>query len=77
MAPTWRACLASQEDKAIDQDLVERSVQGDQKAFRQLVERKDRASSPTEAILTDVPFVGNVLAFLAATVFIVYRHMQS
>ncbi len=45
--------------------------------FRQLVERKDRASSPTEAILTDVPFVGNVLAFLAATVFIVYRHMQS
>ncbi len=42
MAPTWRAGLASQEDKAIDQDLVERSVKGDQKAFRQLVERYQR-----------------------------------
>ncbi len=34
--------MASQEDKAIDQDLVERSVKGDQKAFRQLVERYQR-----------------------------------
>lgn len=45
--------------------------------FRQLVERKDRPSSPTEAILTDGPFVVNVLCFLAATVVIVYRHLQS
>lgn len=34
--------MASQEDKAIDQELVERAVQGDQKAFRQLVERYQR-----------------------------------
>jgi len=34
--------LASQEEKAIDQDLVERAVKGDPKAFRQLVERYQR-----------------------------------
>jgi RNA polymerase sigma-70 factor (ECF subfamily) len=34
--------LANQDEKAIDQALVERAVQGDQKAFRQLVERYQR-----------------------------------
>jgi RNA polymerase sigma-70 factor (ECF subfamily) len=34
--------LASQEDKAIDQELVARAVEGDHKAFRQLVERYQR-----------------------------------
>lgn len=34
--------MANQDEKAIDQALVERAVQGDQKAFRQLVERYQR-----------------------------------
>ncbi len=42
MASTWRAALANQDEKAIDQALVERAVQGDKKAFRQLVERYQR-----------------------------------
>lgn len=42
MAPTWRASLASQEDKAIDAKLVAQAVEGDHRAFRQLVERYQR-----------------------------------
>jgi len=34
--------VANQDEKAIDQALVERAVQGDQKAFRSLVERYQR-----------------------------------
>lgn len=34
--------MANQDDKAIDQELVDRAVTGDQKAFRKLVERYQR-----------------------------------
>jgi len=40
--------------------------------FNRLVARHTRASSPTEALLTDPPFVANMVAWMAAVVAILY-----
>ena len=42
--------------------------------FHTLVSRSARASSPTEALITDVPFVANLALWLASVVAILYGH---
>lgn len=45
--------------------------------FRRLVDERTRASSPTEALLTDPPFVLNIVGWMVAVVAILYAALSS